>query len=1081
MDNPIQVTRTKIIIPRRREEILTRQRLINAVTDAIENKLFIIAAPAGYGKTSLLIDAVHRIDLPVCWYSLDALDKDAFRFLSHFISCIRQRFPSVGKPSLTALQANTQGQININTLSTILINEIYEKITEHFVIVVDDYHLVDKNKTIDNFFNRFIQDVDENCHIIIASRHLLTLADLPLMVARSQVSGLGFEDLAFQPEEIIQLFRKNYNQEISESQADDLVNQTEGWITGLLLSSQLRNRENGVQGRVSRVTGVGLYEYMAQQILDQQPEAIQTFLLRTSIFEEFDSQLCQEVIGSLMPEEQFDWDQLVNFVLHHNLFVLPVGEERVYLRYHHLFRDFLRDCYHRKSPNEAKSIKLALARHYIEAGDWEPAYEIYRNLGELEQLAALIERAGTSLISSGKIMTLSDWLNGFPDTLLEKRPVLLSLAGSVSVMRGETSKGILYLKQAIKSFDLTTPSAHLIRTYIRCANANRLSGNFDQAEQDVDTALSLLQQDNFDRSLYADACRAKGVNYYQLGNLQLALEWMDKSYSSYQSIRDTRSAAYVAMEIGLINKAMGNYPAAEEAYSKALDYFNQTGNSIGQANLYNNLGVLQQLLGEYDQAASSLEKAIQYARLSGYTRLEAYGMASIADLYRELDATEESLAAYSLAEKLALQINDRFLRLYITLAQARLLCGNGQFIEAQACLEKAEKMIPSEGVEYEKNLIVIEKSLLFLLWSNYSFNLDAVEDSTNYFLSHKYQVEAFRSVILAGFVIYKARNHQLSEPYFQKAKDLLNNQENWHSFIVAAREIKGLLLDIKGVTDEMIEFFHELATKIEQFEGKLSAIRKQIRRRTTAIPFAPPKIVIRALGKVQVKLSDHVVTSSEWQTQTAKELFFLLFAHPDGLTKEQIGEIFWPESSPSELKLRFKNTIYRVRHAVGKDAIILKDNYYYFNYDLDYEYDVDQFYRELNNAKQAETDEKKLQHFRTAIKSYKGSYLPDIEANWVTLEREKISLAFQTAALECGEILFSQNEYEECLIYCQKALEENPCLEEAHRLVMRVYATMGDQRLLFRQYENCVNALREELGAEPSDQTKNLFESLRKQ
>jgi ATP/maltotriose-dependent transcriptional regulator MalT/two-component SAPR family response regulator len=900
------------------------------------------------------------------------------------------------------------------------------------------------------------------------------------MVARSQVSGLGFEDLAFQASEIIQLFRKNYRQEISDSQAEELVRQTEGWITGLLLSSQLHSRDASIQNRAARITGVGLYEYMAQQILDQQPDPIKTFLLRTSLLDEFDAQLCQEVIGEIFPDQKIDWEQMVNFVLHHNLFVLPVGEERVFLRYHHLFRDFLRECIDRQYPNEVQAIRRRLAENYVKHGDWEPAYEIYKNLGDLFQMANLIEVAGTSMISSGKIMTLSEWINALPVHFLESRPVLLSLNGSVAVMRGDTARGEQHLSTAIKILETEPTTPHLVRAYIRRSNAFRLSGNFEPADLDVDAALGFLNKGSTDRSLYADACRAKGINLYQQGKLQNALEWLQKSHASYQSIRETRSAAYVSMEIGLISKAMGNFSTAEEAYSRALDYFNQSGNSIGQANLYNNLGVLQQILGEYDQAASSLEKAIQYAQLSGYTRIEAYGMASIADLYRELDAQDEASAAYRQAENLAVQINDRFLKLYILLAQARLAGGMKQFSEAKGLIDKAASMLPHEGAEYERNLILLEKGLLTLLEGNIACDVNELDSSTHFFFDHKYQVEAFRSALQAGLTCLIKADMQIVDRYFEKAVSILNEQENWHSFIVAGRELKDQLIGVQQVGDNTKEIIRQLVQGVEQFEAKLPAIRKQIRRRSSAIPFAPPKIIIKSLGRVQVKTSDHVVSSSDWQTQTAKELFYLLLAHPDGLTKEQIGEILWPDSSPAELKLRFKNTVYRVRHAVGKDSIILKENYYYFNYDLDYEYDVDQFLREMSNAQQADTTEKKIQAYRSAAKHFKSPYLPDVESTWVTLERERLSQIFQDGVLKLAEMLYEVASYDECLVYCQKALAENLCSEEAHRLAMKTYAALGDQASLLRQYDQCVSALEEELSIEPSPQTKNLFVTLRR-
>ncbi len=177
MSNVIPVTRTKLQIPRRRSEILSRPRLLDLIDELLDYRLIIVAAPAGYGKTSLLVDYAEKHLYPFCWYSLDAHDKDdPRRFFAHFISAIaeNENFKNFGKTSLAALEGMSQDAINLDMLISLVINDIYENITEHFVLVLDDYHLVEEQKDVRYFINRFIQDVGENCHLILASRSCST-------------------------------------------------------------------------------------------------------------------------------------------------------------------------------------------------------------------------------------------------------------------------------------------------------------------------------------------------------------------------------------------------------------------------------------------------------------------------------------------------------------------------------------------------------------------------------------------------------------------------------------------------------------------------------------------------------------------------------------------------------------------------------------------------------------------------------------------------------------------------------------------------------------------------------------------
>ncbi len=409
MESSIPVTRTRMLVPRRRGDLLSRQRLLHLLYELMDNKLTIIAAPAGYGKTSLLIDLASHIEYPVCWYSIDPLDREPSRFLAYFISALNIRFPSFGESSMAALRSALQSDFNLDHLTTTIINDAYEHISEHFVVVLDDYHLVDGSKQVDQFVSRFIQDVDENCHLIIASRTLLTLPDFPLMVARSQVGGLSFEELAFVPEELQELMLQNYQASISLEASQDLIRQAEGWITGLLLSTQAIQQKAPDRRRVARVSGIGLAEYL-DQVLDKQPEEIRRFLLRSSLLEEFDANLCEEVIGQALSLQEEPWNEYLDQVVRSNLFVLLVGEERIWLRYHHLFRDFLQARVQREYPEETHLIQQSLAEYYTAHGDWESAYRFYQQLGDVPRKAMLIEKAGTAMVVGGRVKLLSEWI-----------------------------------------------------------------------------------------------------------------------------------------------------------------------------------------------------------------------------------------------------------------------------------------------------------------------------------------------------------------------------------------------------------------------------------------------------------------------------------------------------------------------------------------------------------------------------------------------------------------------------------------------------------------------------------------------
>ncbi|MEJ2600054.1 MAG: bacterial transcriptional activator domain-containing protein, partial [Anaerolineales bacterium] len=209
-----------------------------------------------------------------------------------------------------------------------------------------------------------------------------------------------------------------------------------------------------------------------------------------------------------------------------------------------------------------------------------------------------------------------------------------------------------------------------------------------------------------------------------------------------------------------------------------------------------------------------------------------------------------------------------------------------------------------------------------------------------------------------------------------------------------------------------------------------------------------------------------------------RELFFYILAHPEGLTKEAIGLVFWPESSPAQLKLQFKNAIYRMRHALGQDVILFENDLYRFNLNLDYEYDVETFATRLRQAENSQDRQQKIEILEKAASTYRHPYLIDVEGSWVIPIREALWQEFSTCVSSLARLFLEIGQNDKALEYSQRLLAIDSCLEEAHRLAMRAYAAKGDRSGLVRQFERCRQALRDEIEASPSKQTVSLFQSL---
>jgi LuxR family maltose regulon positive regulatory protein len=340
------------------------------------------------------------------------------------------------------------------------------------------------------------------------------------------------------------------------------------------------------------------------------------------------------------------------------------------------------------------------------------------------------------------------------------------------------------------------------------------------------------------------------------------------------------------------------------------------------------------------------------------------------------------------------------------------------------------------------------------------------------------RVEGIRAHLYVAVGYGATGNEKAALTHLEHAFHRASVLESQHALVIAGREATALLETMQS-HPTIGHHVSQLLRQIAQFEHDIPALRRCLRRRTTSVPFAPPQLTIQGLGSMQVRVDGRPVTEPEWQSRKlVRDLFFLLLAHPDGLTKGEVGVILWPDASPAQVDLRFKNAIYRLRRALGRDVVLFDESLYRFNRALDYEYDVEVFLEKLAQAREVTDPSERAAAYQVVIHLYKGSYLPEMEGTWVWPERERLWRAYVGAILELAEFHLTTGEYEMTLESCQRVLAQDPCLEEVHRLTMRAYMAMGNRAAAALQFDRCRQALLEEINVPPSPQTEALYETL---
>lgn len=1060
------VTRTKVITPGRRSDLLSRPRLLGLLQRLIDYKLIVVSAPAGYGKTSLLVDFAHEADMPVCWYALDHLDQNPQRFAAHFVASLQEQFEPLTNLSQAA---QSSGEFDLDRAVAIITNEVYEHVREHFAIVLDDYHLVEDNPNINYLLNQLLLHLDENAHIFVSSRTLPALPDMSLLVGRNQVGGLDFEALAFRRGEIQTLLEKNYNVIIPDGDAKRIAEETEGWITGLLLSAQTKWQGMIEQLEHARVSGVDLYDYLAQQVLRRQPEEVREFLLHTAYLEEFDAGLCRDVLEEILGPQE--WQRMIDIVGRSNLFVLPVGQG--WVRYHHLFRDFLQAQLSASDAERVQEVRRRMAQVYTQRREWEKAHDLYRQLGDVQGTAALIECAGSDLAQQGQLATLAEWLEALP--VKSYTPGLLSLQGIVMAMGGQQEQGLAKLDEAVQKLEEEADHELLARTYLRRAIARRFSGQYRASIEDADAAIGLVRKHGLSLS-EAEPLKEKGICRFQIGQAEAALEVLSQAQALFHSQRDEANLALIEMDMGVIYEAMGRYERARTAYEGSLEFFRSAGDHLRLATVLNNLGVVRYLMGEYEQAWELLAEAIDSARRSGSSLREALILASIGDLYADLDVQEAAREAYYQAQELAERTGDHFLCVYVVLGQAGLAMTADDFALADYLLQIAQDLINRESP--------LETALYRVMAGRVALAQERLDGAKNHLqvaaeiLQDGQPLYAARATFVLAVTEYRLDESQKAFEHLRETFRMVPDLDQ-HVLVVLGRSAPTLLEEAQKDPELRYRAGH-LREKVARFEERLPAVRRFLRQRALpSISFGPPELVVNALGSEEVRLNGEAITISDWQTRTARDLFFLLLARPEGMTKEAIGLEIWPDADPGQLKTRFKNAIYRVRRALGQDVIQYGDDHLYtFNWAMDYKYDVQAFETTLDLAAAETNPERRASLYRSALATYGGDYLPDVDQEWVVPLRENLYQLYISAMLSLAQHHLENQEFRSVLQWSNQLLEEDPCHEEAHRVAMRAYAGLGNRSGIARQFQICRDALWEQVQVPPSPQTLTLYERL---
>jgi LuxR family maltose regulon positive regulatory protein len=504
----LDVAESKLRVPDLRPGLVSRTALVNRLRANSASPVVVITAPGGYGKTTLLAQWADRDARPFAWVSIDSHDTDPIVLLRHVAGAMHAIRP-LGRDVLEAL-ADPGRSMWTSALPRLA--SALSSFREPLVIVLDDAHLLRSTEALEAV-DVLSDHVPAGATLVLAGRHMPKLS-IALLRAEGRLFELGTEQLALTPREG-QVFLRSLGVDLPFADVTSLVRDCEGWPAAVGLAAQTLHDDTSVRrdGEPLRLDGrdVNLAGYIRSEYLSHLRPGALRFLRRTAILEQMCGGLCDAVLedhGSGRELEQIERS---------NLFLVPLDSQRVWFRYHRLFRDVLRRELAETEPKLIRLLHRRAAQWYEAHGDPESAIEHARAAGDLDRVAHILTTIAQPLYNNGRVATVERWLARFDKPALLERYPAVALHGSwVHARRGRSVEAERWLEIAELAIGKRRPSRQtaVMRSWAAVIRASLCGEGVYQMIADAETALSELPRDS---SLRPSALIALGAGHLLLG------------------------------------------------------------------------------------------------------------------------------------------------------------------------------------------------------------------------------------------------------------------------------------------------------------------------------------------------------------------------------------------------------------------------------------------------------------------------------------------------------------------------------------------------------------------------------------
>jgi LuxR family transcriptional regulator, maltose regulon positive regulatory protein len=630
---------TKLHPPAHRGGVVPRPFLLGRLSDGLTNKLTLVDAPAGWGKTTLLGEWRENEPSSVgfAWLSLDEADNDPVRFWAYVVGALQTVEPELGTPALMHLR--NPGADAVEAVLTTLINETAGLATK-VVLVLDDYHVV-RSREIHEGVEFLLEHLPPTLHLVLSGRSDPPLP-LPRLRARGELNEIRAEELRFTDEEAAALLNGVLGLDLDPEDVRRLQQRAEGWAAGLYLAAlSLRGRPDP-QTFIKAFAGDERHviDYLGAEVLDGQSAEIRDFLLRTSILERLCGPLCDAVTG-----DQGSARMLVE-IERSNLFLVPLDTKRRWYRYHRLFAGLLRHELDLREPGLAPILHRRASAWHRDEGTPPEAVHHTLAAGDLDEASDLIARHWNGFFNEGRLATVEGWLDALGRDAVLADPRLCVARGWVGLDRGRLDEAGSWIESA-STGSLPAPmqdgtsSLESATAVLRTVHRFKI-GDVRGASKAALQALELEPEGTHFGRVVAHILL--GVSLYWSGRPREAKAVLEEAAALAKQADNKLGAVYALGYLAVVHADLGELDEADELAAEALLLSEDPGRREHFVTMlpYLARGKRERQTGELAEADEAIARAAELSRRGAGVLEIAWALLELAQARLSKELLEEA-------------------------------------------------------------------------------------------------------------------------------------------------------------------------------------------------------------------------------------------------------------------------------------------------------------------------------------------------------------------------------------------------------------------------------------------------------